>query len=50
VDEVDLNALRLSYVRQALRALDGAEPGPEDVAFLAEDSRLAPDAVAEALA
>jgi hypothetical protein len=50
VEDVDLNELRLSYVRQALRSLDGARPGPEDVAFLAEDSRLAPDAVEEALA
>lgn len=45
-NDIDLDRLRRSYVRNALaHAPDGYVPTAEDVAFLAEDTRTAPEAV-----
>jgi len=48
VDEVDLAKVRRSYIRNALATLPaGAEPTSLDVAFLAEDARMAEPDVRE---
>jgi cysteine synthase len=46
VEEVDLQALRASYLRHALAEL-GGDPGPE-AGFLAQDSGAGPEAVRQA--
>jgi threonine dehydratase len=40
VDDVDLDRLRQSYLRQALRSLDGAPLEERDLTFLSEETRL----------
>ncbi len=48
--EVDLDDVRRSYLRNALAALpEGAGPEPEDIAFLAAETRTSTDYVEEAL-
>ena len=42
VREMDMEALRRSYIKNALAQLDGAELCREDISFLAEDSRSTP--------
>jgi 2-amino-4-ketopentanoate thiolase beta subunit len=49
VEEVDLGSLRSSYLRQALRSVDLADLDRGDLEFLAEETRLSPDAVTEIL-
>lgn len=45
VEEVDLDSLRASYLRQALKRSAPGELDPVDLAFLAEETRLSPEAV-----
>ena len=45
VEEVDLDSLRASYLRQALKRSAPGELDPADLAFLAEETRLSPEAV-----
>jgi cysteine synthase len=48
--DVDLDALRRSYLRHALESLpDGTRLGAEDVAFLAAETRLRPEKVQETI-
>jgi hypothetical protein len=48
--EVDLDGVRRSYLRNALETLpEGARPGPEDMAFLAAETRRSADYVEEVL-
>ncbi|MDP6706269.1 MAG: 2-amino-4-oxopentanoate thiolase subunit OrtB [Alphaproteobacteria bacterium] len=48
--EVDLDDVRRSYLKNALAALpEGAGPEPEDIAFLAAETRTSTDYVEEAL-
>jgi hypothetical protein len=49
VEEVDLESLRVSYLRQAVKGSDPSELDPADLAFLAEETRLPPDAVSDLL-
>jgi threonine dehydratase len=49
VEEVDLESLRVSYLRQALKGGDLADLDPVDLEFLADETRLSPEAVAEIL-
>jgi 2-amino-4-ketopentanoate thiolase beta subunit len=49
VEEVDLESLRVSYLRQALKGADLVDLDRADLDFLAEETRLSPDAVAERL-
>jgi 2-amino-4-ketopentanoate thiolase beta subunit len=49
VEDVDLHALRVSYLRQALKGADPADLDPVELEFLADETRLAPKAVAEIL-
>lgn len=43
--DLDLDALRQSYIKNALARLDGAELAPEDKSFLAEDCRCRPQLI-----
>jgi 2-amino-4-ketopentanoate thiolase beta subunit len=45
VEEVGLDALRDSYLRQALRDVDLAELDDQDFEFLAEETRLSADTI-----
>jgi len=48
--EVDLDGVRHSYLRNALESLPAdARPGPEDIEFLAAETRLSADQVEEVL-
>jgi threonine dehydratase len=49
VEEVDLESLRGSYLRRALRGADAADLDEADLAFLAEETRLPPDDVVRLL-
>jgi len=43
VADLELDALRRSYIKNALAQLDGEELLPEDISFLAEDCRTTPE-------
>jgi threonine dehydratase len=47
VEEVELESLRLSYLRQAVKGAEPADLEPADLAFLAEETRLSADDVAQ---
>ncbi len=48
--EVDLDGVRYSYLRNAVESLaEGARPGPEDIEFLAAETRMSTDQVEEVL-
>ena len=49
VEEVDLDSLRASYLRQALKGADLVDLDRTDLEFLAEETRLSPDRVAQIL-
>ena len=49
VEEVDLDSLRDSYLRQALKGVDVADLDATDLEFLADETRLSVDAVEEIL-
>jgi 2-amino-4-ketopentanoate thiolase beta subunit len=49
VEEVDLESLRVSYLRRALRGAAAADLDEADLAFLAEETRLPPDDVVRLL-
>ena len=49
VEEVDLESLRASYLRQALKGRDVGDLDRADLEFLADETRLSADAVAEIL-
>jgi 2-amino-4-ketopentanoate thiolase beta subunit len=49
VEEVDLEALRISYLRMALKGVDSDDLEPSDLSFLAEETRLSPDDVVRLL-
>lgn len=45
VRDFDLNALRISYLRRAISKLDRGKLTEDDIAFLAEDTRMSPEEV-----
>lgn len=45
VTPMDLDALKRSYIKNALAQLEGAQPTQEDISFLAEDCRTTPEFV-----
>jgi cysteine synthase len=48
--EIDLDGVRQSYLRNAMESLPtGTRPGPEDIAFLAAETRMSTDRVKEVL-
>jgi threonine dehydratase len=49
VEEIDLEAVRVSYLRSALRGADPADLDATDLLFLGEETRLSPDDVARLL-
>jgi len=50
VRDVDLDGVRHSYLRNAVERLpEGAHPGPEDIEFLAAETRMSADRVEEVL-